>query len=211
MNIIQQYVDARLQSEGLHRGNLPQMLGYCNTNKCLRRFDAFVGGQFNDQEFLGRIRANDILSGDEFECVLQQAISEKQIKDAEKDRVRELQARSEFMPHIWVIHENSVPSPIFVIGFLGIMRFKYLALPHSVLSIQEEKERLKTVERYFLRLLEHTPNTECLFGPFGRAKGFLYRDVFDHVHEYSLETLSFIDDRPFDWHSIPILLMALRN
>jgi len=192
-------------------GNLPQMLGYTNASKCLRRFDAFVLGRFNDHEFLQRIRTNEILYGEEFEYALKQAMYEKQIQDAEKDRVRELQARSEFMPHIWVIHENSVASPIFVIGSLGIMRFKYLALPHSVLSIQEEKERLKTVERYFLRLLEHTPNTECLFGPFGRAKGFLYRDVFDHVHEYSLETLSFIDDRPFDWHSIPIVLMALRN
>jgi len=192
-------------------GNLPQMLGYTNASKCLRRFDAFVLGRFNDHEFLQRIRTNEILYGEEFEYALKQAMYEKQIQDAEKDRVRELQARSEFMPHIWVIHENSVASPIFVIGSLGIMRFKYLALPHSVLSIQEEKERLKTVERYFLRLLEHTPNTECLFGPFGSAKGFLYRDVFDHVHEYSLETLSFIDDRPFDWHSIPIVLMALRN
>jgi hypothetical protein len=209
MNILQQYVDARLKSKGLKRGNLPQMLGYTNASKCLRRFDAFVLGRFNDHEFLQRIRANEILYGEEFEYALKQAMYEKQIQDAEKDRVRELQARSEFVPHIWVIHENSVPSSIFVVGFLGLMRFKYMKLPDSIHKIQDEKDRLKAVERYFLQKRECNPNAEYLFGPFGRAKGFLYRDVFDHVHEYSLETLSFIDDRPFDWHSIPIVLMAL--
>ncbi len=209
MNILQKYFDDRLKSEGLKRGNLPQMLGFSNTNKCFRRFDAFVLGRFNDQEFLGRIRANEILSGEEFEHALRHAIFYKQIEDAEKNKVSELKARSEFKPHIWVIHENSVPSPIFVVGFLGIMRFKYLHLPNFILLIQEENDRLKAVEIYFLRLLESNPNAECLFGPFGRAKGFFYRDVFDHVHEYSIEKHSFIDERPFDWHSMPIVKMAL--
>lgn len=211
MNALQEYFRTQLLSKGFTRGNLPQLLQLSNSNKCLRRFDAFQKGNFIDQDMLARIRACEALSGPEFEQALTLAVKTKADEEREQDLLVELKARKVFVPHVWVIHDRTIPSPIFVVGFLGVHRFKYLEIPSHILEIENITSRLQKVQEYFLFVLQDNPNAECMFGPFGRATGFLFRDEFDHVYEYSLKDMTYINERPFNWRTLPHATLKIKG
>lgn len=85
--IVAQYLQMRCETQGIRRGAIPQLLGYSNSNKALRRYDAFLAGAFDDAEMLSRLRSCSQLVGDGFEQALAESIAEQKLDSRESTSV----------------------------------------------------------------------------------------------------------------------------
>jgi hypothetical protein len=48
--------------------------------------------------------------------------------------------RATFAPHLWVIAERKIPSPIFVVAIFGVDRFLRVPLPEGIATLTDEEQ-----------------------------------------------------------------------
>lgn len=173
---------------------MPHLLGYKNSNKALRRLDQFCN-ELADCDLLDRLRHSEIFAGNDLESVLTSARHQLQLQQAELRRQDEVRALLAFVPHLWVIHTNSVPSPIFVVGFFGLETFKRIPLPESLSTQKKPQNALLLVARFIEDYLAEPPiEQHVLNNCFGKAEQILYRDQYDHSFLYDIKLHSWIDE-----------------
>jgi hypothetical protein len=175
--LLDEYLAHQCAIHSIRRGQIPALLQFKNSNKALRRYDALLAGNLHDEDLLDRIRACPLLCGDGLDEALARTKHKRACDAREKAKVQELRARRAFTPHLWVIHERSVPSPIFVVAFFGVETFKRVELPDIVLAETAIGGRLVTLASF---LADNLRDPSYLASPFGRAVQVLYRDTYDH-------------------------------
>jgi hypothetical protein len=78
---------------------------------------------------------------------------------------------TEFKPDLWVVPENPVPSPIFLVALAGPARYRRIALPEEVGAMSElDQEALVGATA-----VEHFRHSGGLAGPFGKIASYAFR------------------------------------
>ena len=195
---LSQYIITRLRELGLKRGDLPRLLGYTNPNKCLRNLDHLLSGDFNQTLLIQRIQESPI-GGETFLFELDREKNKRRIDQQEREKVQELKDRKSFVPHLHFIHERNVPSPIHVVGFIGVSHFKRLELPDYLFEITDENQRVLVVEGFLRDYLLNPPTYQYINSVFGRVRQILYRNEYDRSWVFEVSENRFIGEH----HGVP--------
>jgi hypothetical protein len=143
-------------------------------------------------EFIDQIRNSVLLGGTEFETVLNEERRLREIAEEEQRKVNEWKVERSFVPHLWFIHERSVSSPIFVVGFFGVDHFKRIELPPSNMSVEDDEKKRDAVENFLRLVLSDPENGRYIKGVFGQATYVLYRDQYRHSYVYEISSESWV-------------------
>lgn len=102
---LRQFFEDRLGQLGMARKDIPHLLGYTNSNKCLRNLDRLLGGYFDMPQFVDRI-AHSPLGGHEFQVAyVSEVLAQWQrIQDEIEDYMRKQE--DSFTPNLLVMHER---------------------------------------------------------------------------------------------------------
>lgn len=207
---IHSYISLCLKQHNLRRGDIPSLLGSKNPNKFLRRFDAFLSGNLSDKDIIARCRSCSIFAGKEFEQSLEYS-KQEYIKLCQKTLfAAELQAKMEFTPHIWTVHKNSIPSPIFPVALFGINIFKVIDVPKDLIK-PLHPEIINNISIYLNEYIEHPPERNVLHTPFGEAIQFLYRYSFDSCLVFDIKKRTFIHSQYFNWKNTSQAYITIKN
>ncbi|GDX66434.1 hypothetical protein LBMAG36_15010 [Chlorobiota bacterium] len=207
---IHSYISLCLKQHNLRRGDIPSLLGSKNPNKFLRRFDAFLSGNLSDKDIIARCRSCSIFAGREFEQALVHT-KQEHISLYKKSLIAaELKAKAEFTPHIWTVHKNSIPSPIFPVALFGINIFKVIDVPKDLIR-PLHPEIINNISIYLNEYIEHPPERNVLHTPFGEAIQFLYRYSFDSCLVFDIHKRTFTHSQYFNWKSISQAYLTLKN
>ena len=185
------YLAQQCAQHKIRRGAIPSLLHLSNANKALRRYDALLRGDLSDADLVERIRACPLLAGEHFEEALEE--TRRYVDASRKERLLadELRARAAFTPHLWVVPENKIPSPIFVVAMLGVETFKRFEIPEEIGSLSNPGDILIALGSM---LKERCSDRAYMASPFGRAVQVLYRDTYDHSYVYDIEQQRWIDE-----------------
>lgn len=177
------YLARQCATHSIRRGQIPALLQLSNANKALRRYDVLLAGGLHDADLVARIRACPLLAGDAFEESLDFTRRAIEANARERAMAAELRARRDFRPHLWVIHENTVPSPIFVVAWFGVDTFKRVELPAAVADDPSVGSRLVSLAEW---LSDNLRDERYLVSPFGRPTQILYRVTYDHSYVFDV-------------------------
>ena len=195
MNIVQ-YLQQQCETHKIRRGAIPQLLGYSNPNKALKRYDAFLAGAYDDADILARLRACNVLAGVGFEQALAESIAQQELERRERALAQELKDRQSFVPHLYAEHEKRIPEhPFFAIAFLGINHFKRIDVPEEIMQIEDAGQRLWAVKEFIDNLVDAYEELRVLGGPFGKVLRFLFRDTYDVAYVYDINERAYTDVR----------------
>jgi hypothetical protein len=185
------YLAQQCAQHKIRRGVIPSLLHLSNANKALRRYDALLRGDLSDADLIERIRACPLLAGEHFDEALEE--TRRYVDASRKERLlaAELHARAAFTPHLWVVPENKIPSPIFVVAMLGVETFKRFEIPEEIASLSNPGDILIALGSI---LKERCRDRAYMASPFGRAVQVLYRDTYDHSYVYDIEQQCWIDE-----------------
>jgi len=176
----------RAFEQGLGRKEIATRLNYKDPNKGFFRLDQLLKSGWSNPDLLQRLQR--ILAIDSAE--LADALSQTEVilrKEAEeleeKDRWQSHQAvleperlaRFNFKPHLWVLPENSVPCPLFLVAICGEEHFRRISLPDTIDAVSPVRQE-KLIREAAVR---HFTQSEGRAGPFGRITGYLFRRTFD--------------------------------
>jgi len=192
---IKQYLERQCALNSISRGQIPNLLGYANAAKALRRYDAFVGGNVTDEEFAERIRACDLLAGSALDEAMAHTAHVQRVNQREQCFIEELRKRNAFVPHVWFEHERSYPSPIFIVAMFGEEHFRKLDLPEEMQTIFLTGGWVFDVQSIIKDFIDSHPQHRLLRGPFGKAVRVIIRDTYDHGFVYDITTLELIEER----------------
>ena len=207
---IHSYISLCLKQHNLRRGDIPSLLGSKNPNKFLRRFDAFLSGNLSDKDIIARCRSCSIFAGEEFEHSLEYS-KQEYIKLCQKTLyAAELKAKAEFTHHIWTVHKNSIPSPIFPVALFGINIFKVIDVPKDLIR-PLHPEIINKISIYLNEYIEHPPERNVLHTPFGEAIQFLYRYSFDSCLVFDIQKRTFIHSQYFNWKNTSQAYITIKN
>ena len=163
---LHEYLAQQCAQHKIRRGAIPSLLHLSNANKVLRRYDALLHGDLSDADLVERIRACPLLAGEHFEEVLDD--TRRYVEACRKERLLadELRARAAFTPHLWVVPENKIPSPIFVVAMLGVETFKRFEIPEEIGSLSNPGDILIALGSM---LEERCSDRAYMASPFGRC------------------------------------------
>lgn len=189
--LLHTYLAQQCAANGIRRGQIPALLQLANVNKTLRRYDALLAGGLHDLDLLDRIRRCEPLAGEHFDEVVETTRAHNERARREQLLAAELKRRREFTPHLWVIHENKIPSPIFPVAMFGIDTFKRVEIPEHILGIEHMGPRLIDMASW---LIENLRNARYLTSLFGRPTQIVYRDTYDHSYVFDVATRCWVDE-----------------
>lgn len=182
------YVRERCAELGWRRSALAQHLGFCNITKGLRAVDALCEGDLAQTAIIAALRACLPLQGVHLEVALAESMRRIAIDEDEKMRSDFAKNVRDHIPHLWFEHERRIPSPAYVVAFLGgASTFKRLELPDVILAVADDGDRLVAVRHFVTSLdLESEDMMRYMHGPFGRATHVVYRGRFETSHTLAL-------------------------
>jgi hypothetical protein len=192
------YVQDCLQKYNRCRGDIPEMLGLTNTNKALRRLDAVLSGNLQDEDMIKRLRSSSCFGGAGLEDALRGTTRKIEIDEHERILTKELRHRQAFRQHGWIetdLKGGKAPRGIICIA-IPITKFIYL--PDELLTNGEE-EILLRVGRYFNQLIDDKNSKVNESSIFGEPIRILFRDSFDHCHVFDIKRRRFIGTKSIDW------------
>jgi hypothetical protein len=189
--LLPEYLALKCASASVSRGNIPQHLGLTRINKALRRYDMLMSGKMEDPDLLQRIRESALFGGEECERAISASQHLQVVNRREELLSLEGLARAEFIPHCWVYHQKTIPSPIMAVCFMGIDRFKRIDLPDVISDCVTTQSRLDALRDYLDKILE---NSRYSRGPFGPAVRVHFRDTYDHAFVYDVRLRRFVSE-----------------
>ena len=186
--LLHAYLAQQCATHSIRRGHIPALLRLTNANKALRRYDALLAGGLDDADLLARIRACPPLAGDSLDVAIADTRRACEVNRREAELARELKRRAAFQPHLWVVHERSRPSPIFVVAMYGIDVFKRVDLPQEIARMSHAGARLVAIASMLRSGLQQQ---DYFCSPFGRPVQVLYRDTYVHSYVFDVESQRF--------------------
>jgi hypothetical protein len=114
-------IQSRMIELGLSRGAFAKRLGYKNIAKGIRRIDALCEGDVKGtKQFLHALPQALETSADTVIRALDQTVRELELAAKQEAEARDKIWRENFRPHVIILTENTVPSPIFVAAIIGV-------------------------------------------------------------------------------------------
>ena len=173
----------RLHELGMSRAALGRAMGYTNVAKALRRFDRLCALGSVHPDVIERARVALQLDTNAINTGLEATREQERIAQ-EAQRAAEIEAaRARFRPHLRVVPERRVPSPIFVVALTGTARWLRQDLPDGITERPWERQ-LEVVARF---ARGHYRAKQASAGPFGAIQGYLYRIAFERAIRLDLD------------------------
>jgi len=101
------------------RSALAQHLGFRNITKGLRALDAMCEPDLTQTSIISALRVCSPLRGVHLEVALAETKRRITIDEDEKMRSDFTKNVRDHIPHLWFEHERRIPSPTYVVAFLG--------------------------------------------------------------------------------------------
>jgi hypothetical protein len=194
-----------MSEKGLTRKQICHNMGYSKMGKAFEHFDNCLNngccGDFVFQERLAKALEVDMnIIKRAIEATMKIKSKEKKKEEKEKEDL----ARLKFKPHLWVLPERSVPSPIFVVCFMGEATFRFASLPDGIanMSMEKQKEIVKeTIQTHF-------KEKNGLAGPFGKVLQYQYRITYDSHWLVSTdgEFIKLVENEPIKTSSASLII-----
>lgn len=172
--LIDELLAERMAQLGLKKSEVVRRWGYSNIGKGLRRLDQLrVGSFLPDKKLLSRLAAAVILT----EPAIKDAIAATQYKleqEEQEAKYREWLAWcARFKPHAILKTERKIPSPIFVVAFLGAENILRLDFDYTKPQDQWVEEVISKLPRDVIA--------------FGKVTGFFINYAPNRMVEYDHE------------------------
>lgn len=196
---LKEYVLHCLKMQNKKRGDIPHMLGLTNTNKALRRLDAVLSGNLQDEDMIKRLRSSLHFGGVELEKALKSTARKIQIDEHERIKTKELRHRQAFRQHGWIETDLKGRNPPRGIICIAIPITKFIYLPDEILT-NGEGDILSRVGSYFNQLIDDKNSKVSESSIFGEPVRILFRDTFDHCHVFDIKLRAFIGSKPIVWN-----------
>ena len=139
-------IRVRMSELDLSRGELAKRLGYRNLARGIRRIDALCDGDIERTKHLFELLPQALeTSPESVKRALEESLREIKSAEEQEAEAREKLWRENFRPHVIIVAERTIPSPIFVAALLGVERLLRidLDLTHRPVSFVEQAlERL---------------------------------------------------------------------
>ncbi|ALO17435.1 hypothetical protein L21SP5_03842 [Salinivirga cyanobacteriivorans] len=166
----QQLVKLRMEALGINNNTFVRKgLNYKNVNKGMRKFQRLMNGQELEVSLIPQIaKLLEVPEGEVVSAMLETA--KEQAKEQEKKLSVE---RNAFVPYFYSVHENKVPSPIFVGNITHNLRFvRY----HKDMLKYSLEEQLKLIR---FGVVAHYQKHGGGIAGFGKITHYIYRHDFD--------------------------------
>jgi hypothetical protein len=176
----------RAFEQGLDRKEIATRLNYKNPNKGCFRLDQLLKSGWSNPDLLERLQRILAIDSAELadalsqtEVILRQQAEKREGEDRwqgqQTDVEAETVARLSFKPHLWVVPEESVPSPLFLVAIFGEEYFRRISLAETIEAVSPvDQEKL-----FREAAIRHFTWSKGRAGPFGRITGYLFRRTFD--------------------------------
>lgn len=197
---LKEYIQQCIAQHGLKRGEIPRILGFTNSNKALRRFDAVLSGNVSDVDFIKRLRNSSYFGGPGLESALQGTIRKQVIDEQERNLTNELRHRRAFCRHGWIETELKGANPPRGMICMAIPKTKYIHIPDEVFR-NRRGNILSIVGKYFNQLIDDQESKVNQCTIFGEPVRILFRDSFDHCHVFDIKRRSFVGKRSINWRT----------
>jgi hypothetical protein len=139
-------IRSRMIELGLSRGEFAKRLGYKNTAKGIRRIDALCdGGIEGTKQFLDVLPQALETSAETVKRALDQTVRELELAKKHEAETRDKLWRENFRPHVIILTERTVPSPIFVAAIIGVEKLLRIDLDPTqgpVSFVRQVQDRL---------------------------------------------------------------------
>ncbi len=180
---ITRLIDTTRERRGISRGDLARTLGYRNTAKALRRLDDFRRLGDAAPDFQARLTAALGVDPTEFGAAMDATREVLREEKRLRREAEEARARAAFRPHLRVIPERRIPSPIFVAALTGVEHWLVQELPPDIMAMPEVRcfELAGEIAR------AHYARENGGAGPFGAIRGYLFRTTFDTAIELAVD------------------------
>lgn len=195
---LREFVESTLKLHSITRGNVPEILGFKNSTKALRRLDELMNGNTQDEEFINRLRASYYFSGIKLEQAIRETAHKNNVDRKEIEKTRELRFRNEFIPHGWLVTDLGGRDKPRGMICMAIPREKYITIPSQIIQGCEQ-ELVIRVGKYFNTLCEESKSKVNTSHIFGEPIRILFRYDFDHCHVYDIKSRKFIGTRSVNW------------
>lgn len=152
-------------------------LGYRNSAKGLRRLDELLTTGRCPAEFAARLREVLPVTSRRLDTAWAETRRQLELERQAAAWAAESQARADFRPHLWRLHERSRPHNITAVAFFGVSRWKRLFLPPD-LPERPWVDQLAEVRAAIRGELDG--GEDCGRSQFGSLLGYVYRPRYDH-------------------------------
>jgi hypothetical protein len=179
MNSVQLLLNKVIGNDKQKKKDLIIALGYKNMNKGYRRLDRCVNSGFYDAELIEKMLPLFGINHQTIERVKYLSELENEVESVTNNLIQRLN----FVPHLWRKHERIIPSPIFVVAFIGINALKYIKLPENIKSENVFKQ-LDLIKEIIVKDYDSKKEKPT---PFGKITGYYFRSTFDDSYEFSTD------------------------
>ncbi len=177
MYAITQMILEVIGEDRARRRQLVARLGYRNTAKGLRRLDELLTTGRCPAQFAARLREVLPVASRRLDTAWAETRRQLELERQAAAWAAEAQARVDFRPHLWRLHERSRPHTITAVAFFGVSRWKRLFLPTD-LPERPWVDQLAEVRAAIRR--EQDGGEDCGRSQFGSLLGYVYRPRYDH-------------------------------
>jgi hypothetical protein len=196
---LNEYVLLCLKQHNKKRGDIPSLLGLTNANKALRRIDAVLSGNLQDEDMIKRLRSSSCFGGPGLEDALRGTSRKIEIDENERIITKELRHRQAFRQHGWIETDLKGRNPPRGIICIAIPTTKFIYLPDEILT-NGEGDILSRVGSYFNQLIDDKNSKVSESSIFGEPVRILFRDTFDHCYVFDIKLRAFIGSKPIVWN-----------
>ena len=165
---------------GNPRKELILRMGYANVAKGFRRLSQLMENGDANPLFIKSLSLALGEASRAFEKALAEEQEERRIQEEIQAMENEMHERAVFQPYLHLLHERECPSPIFVIAFTGVKRWKRVLLPTGIAELAWPEQLLEVKNA----IINHCRNNHR--SPFGSVTGFVYRKTFDDAFEFDI-------------------------
>jgi hypothetical protein len=178
-------VRSRMTELGLSRGEFVKRLGYKNIAKGIRRIDVLCDGDIGGtKQFLDVLPQALETSAETVKRALDQTVRELELAEKQEAEARDKICRENFRPHVIILTERSVPSPIFVAAMIGVeklLRIDLDAIQGPVSFVRQVLDRLPEEVPAFGKtvgfVINYSPDQAVRFDPNGQPIAILDKAV----------------------------------
>jgi hypothetical protein len=139
-------IRARMSELDLSRGELAARLGYKNLARGIRRIDALCNGDLERTKQLFELLPQALeTSTQSVKLALEESFREIKSAEEQQAEAREKLWRENFRPHVIIVTERTIPTPIFVAALLSVEKLLRIDLDltrRPVSFVEQALERL---------------------------------------------------------------------
>jgi hypothetical protein len=139
-------IRVRMSELDISRGELAKRLGHKNLARGVRRIDALCDGDLERTKQLFELLPQALeTSTESVKLALEESFREIKLAEEQETEAREKLWRENFRPHVIIVTERTIPSPIFVAALLGVEKLFRIDLDlnrRPVSFVEQALERL---------------------------------------------------------------------